>query len=264
MSKKILVERSVHYSQSEYYAKADFDSLTPMFIGYKNNPTRGRRGPFLRFCYVLHFLNKGNDTFVEANIEHKLQPGAIYIVKPHIPTYYVHNNKQEIEYAWIGFSGTFAKKLDHVKTVHYLKGDYFNIIKNLVDSNDNVYAEKVVEILLLAINEILSAGDNSFLVEVKEFIDQNYNKSIQAQDVANKFSYTRTYLSNIFKKQYGVGLKEYITNKRLNEGLKLILNGTKINDAAVLSGFNSIFNFSRAFKMKYGVSPSNYIMKDKK
>ena len=257
------VERSIHYSMSEYHGKAEFENLTPMFIGYKTNPTSGLRGPFKRFNYVLHFLSVGTDTFIESGIEHKLLEGDAYIEKPHVATYYLHPENQDVACAWIGFSGPYAKKLDNVKTVHHLTGDYYNLIKNLIDNSEVVYAEPVIEILLSAIGEILSAEDNSFLVEVKEYIEQNFNKKLDALDVANKFSYTRTYLSNIFKKQYGVSLKEYITHKRLNEGLKLILNGTKINDAAMLAGFSNIFTFSRAFKIKYGVSPSNYVSKHK-
>lgn len=258
------VERSIHYSMNDYHGKADFENLTPMFIGYKTNPKSGLRGPFKRFNYVLHFLDTGTDTFIESDMEHKLFEGDAYIEKPHTATYYLHPEDQDVACAWIGFSGPYAKKLDHVKTVYHLKGDYYNLIKNLIDNSEVVYAEPVVEILLSAINEILSVEDNSFLVEVKEYIDQNYSKPIRAVDVSSNFSYTRTYLSNIFKKQYGLSLKEYIINKRLSEGLKLILNGTKINDASSMVGFNNVFNFSRAFKIKYGVSPSNYLLKHKK
>ena len=159
-------ERSIHYSMSGYHGKADFDDLTPMFIGYKTNRSSGLKGPFQRFNYVLHFLNRGKDTLIEAGVEYKLEEGDSYIVRPHVPTYYLHGEDEEIEYAWIGFSGPYAKKLDHVKTVHHLKGNYFDLVKELVDNSEEVYAEPVIEILLSAIGEILSAEDGGLLLEV--------------------------------------------------------------------------------------------------
>lgn len=261
MGQIICVERSIHYSLQEYHGKADFDKITPMFIGYKTHQTSGLRGPFKRFSYVLHFLKTGNDVFIEGNVRHKLAPGDAYIVKPHIPTYYLHDEKEVIEYAWIGFSGPYAKKFDDLNSVYHLKGNYYDAIRNLIDNNETVYAEPVIEIVLSAIGEIISMDNDSVLRDVKDFIDKNYFLPLRVDDIANQFNYTRTYLSNIFKKQYGVGIKEYLMNKRLSEALNLIVGGTKICDAASTVGFSNVYNFSRSFKAKYGVSPNNYFGK---
>ena len=66
----------------------------------------------------------------------------------------------------------------------------------------------------------------------------------------------------MFKKQYGFSLKEYLINKRLNEALKLLLEGKSISDVSYLVGYNNPYNFSNAFKAKYGVSPNKYLKKD--
>ena len=47
------------------------------------------------------------------------------------------------------------------------KGNYFALVKELVDNSEEVYAEPVIEILLSAIGEILSAEDSGLLLEVK-------------------------------------------------------------------------------------------------
>ncbi|MBR2322270.1 MAG: helix-turn-helix domain-containing protein [Clostridia bacterium] len=260
MSKIIQVERSIHYSMHDYHGKADFEKLTPMFLGYKIKHKLGLTGPFKRFNYVIHFLKKGNDIFIESGTQHNLVAGDAYIVKPHVPTYYLHENT-EIEYAWIGFSGPYAKKLDDVNVVHHVKGNYFDSIKELVDQEETVYAEPVIEILLSAIGEILSSDSNSVIKDVKDYLDKYYYEPLQVETVARQFSYTRTYLSNVFKRQYGVTIKEYILNKRLSEALSLIINGTSVSDASEQVGFSNVYNFSRSFKAKYGVSPNNYLKK---
>ena len=73
MSKIIQVERSIHYSMHDYHGKADFEKLTPMFLGYKIKHKLGLTGPFKRFNYVIHFLKKGNDIFIESGTQHLRQ-----------------------------------------------------------------------------------------------------------------------------------------------------------------------------------------------
>ena len=153
------------------------------------------------------------------------------------------------------------RKFDDLNSVYHLKGNYYDAIRNLIDNNETVYAEPVIEIILSAIGEIISMDNDSVLRDVKDFIDKNYFLPLRVDDIANQFNYTRTYLSNIFKKQYGVGIKEYLMNKRLSEALNLIVGGTKICDAASTVGFSNVYNFSRSFKAKYGVSPNNYFGK---
>ena len=76
MSKIIQVERSIHYSMHDYHGKADFEKLTPMFLGYKIKHKLGLTGPFKRFNYVIHFLKKGNDIFIESGTQHNLVAGT--------------------------------------------------------------------------------------------------------------------------------------------------------------------------------------------
>ena len=127
-----------------------------------------------------------------------------------------------------------------------------------MDKNDIVYAQPVIEILLDIINEILAKEEKELLKDVKRYVDENFASDISIETLAKDFSYNRTYLSRIFKKQYGVSLKEYLMNKRLSEALSLILNGQKVSSACYQVGFSNPYNFSRSFKKRYGVSPTNY------
>lgn len=259
MKEFIKIERSIHYASNEYHGKATcFDEITPMFIGYQQYPKPNKHGPHKRFSYVLHFINSGEGIFTQNGVASTLKKGDVFIVKPHVSTYYEYKENNNLSFAWIGFSGRYAKKLDDAMCFYNLKGDYYNIIKKLVDNNDTVYAEPVIELLLKVVKEILNLESSKLLKEVKKYLDENYTKDILVEDVASKFSYSRTYISSLFKKQYGKSIKEYIMDKRLTTALNLILNGKKISFVATSVGFNSVYNFSRYFKQKYGVSPKNY------
>lgn len=66
-------------------------------------------------------------------------------------------------------------------------------------------------------------------------------------------------LTEIFKQEYGVTIKEYSDLLRLSL-VKAMLSNTdkKVIDIAYESGFSSISSFNRFFKKKTGITPTEY------
>lgn len=256
---KVKIERSIHFALSEYKGKSvSHEELSPMFIGYQQNPSGGKSDRHLRFFYVAHFIAGGVGDVIVGNDRFTLKAGDLFIVKPHVPIVYDYAENNGLKYAWIGFFGSYAKKLDDAPCVCQYKGNYYERIKSLVDEGENVYAEPVNEILLDLIEEVTHSEGDSVLKEVKKFFDDNFSADIKIENVAKKFSYNRTYLGRVFKRVYGASPKEYLMNKRLSNALDLIVNGDSVSTACFKSGFTNQYNFSRCFKQKYGVPPSAY------
>lgn len=69
-----------------------------------------------------------------------------------------------------------------------------------------------------------------------------------------------TYFRKIFQSNYAMSPQKYILGKRLSRAKSIIDNGDfdSISEVASTVGYNDPLYFSRAFKKKYGVSPSQY------
>lgn len=69
-----------------------------------------------------------------------------------------------------------------------------------------------------------------------------------------------TYFNKIFSSNYSMSPQKYIAGKRLLHAKNLIDSGDfdTISEVALSVGYNDPLYFSRAFKKKYGVSPSKY------
>ena len=53
--------------------------------------------------------------------------------------------------------------------------------------------------------------------------------------------------------------KEYLQDVRLRHAASMVSNQKmSMNEIAVATGYKDVYNFSRAFKKKYRVSPNNY------
>lgn len=69
-----------------------------------------------------------------------------------------------------------------------------------------------------------------------------------------------TYFRKIFQANYTVSPQKYILGKRLSHAKSVIDSGNfdTVSEVAASVGYNDPLYFSRAFKKKYGMSPSQY------
>jgi GTP pyrophosphokinase len=94
------------------------------------------------------------------------------------------------------------------------------------------------------------------VLESLKYIEKYIRESVTAQDVANNAGYSLYYFSRIFKKQMGLSVMEYVKERRLIKASEEIESGKKIIDVALEYGYQSHSGFTKAFKNKFGFSPS--------
>ena len=52
--------------------------------------------------------------------------------------------------------------------------------------------------------------------KLRDYIDKNLNNELVIADIANKFNYSSSHISHIFKENFGISIKNYIIQKRLS------------------------------------------------
>ena len=69
-----------------------------------------------------------------------------------------------------------------------------------------------------------------------------------------------TYFRTLFKGNFGVGVQQYVTNKRLSQAAAILGGGDfgSVAEVARSVGYEDPLYFSRAFTRRYGISPSAY------
>lgn len=90
-------------------------------------------------------------------------------------------------------------------------------------------------------------------------IEDNYCKDISLEEAASAAGLSVFYFSRFFKLNTGMTFIQYLTNYKLTKAEWLLLNeNDSITSISEKSGFNSIKSFNRTFKLRNGVSPSQY------
>ena len=102
------------------------------------------------------------------------------------------------------------------------------------------------------------------LINIQNYIDEHAAEISSVSEIADHFFYSREYLSRAFRKYLNMTVEEYLLKTRISHSLQLMKNGYSITDSCFHSGFGSISNFYRAFRVQTGMSPSEYCASMKK
>ncbi len=95
--------------------------------------------------------------------------------------------------------------------------------------------------------------------EVKKYIREHMNETINICDVADELHFNPHYLMRSFKNKTGLSIMKYITKIRLDTSKKLLAETQlSIKEIASLSGYSDYSYFTRVFRKETGISPTKY------
>ncbi len=165
----------------------------------------------------------------------------------------------------------------------HLSNDETRVIDDVVDkiSQEYTLAEDVFSapILLSYIEVLLSyssrfygrqfetrmKADPDYLVRLEHLLKEAFASGEQpphiptVKDLARQLGYSPNYLSDMLRKETGQTASEHIQRFMLDRAKSLLADKTlTINEISYLLGFEQQANFSKFFKGKEGVSPSQF------
>ncbi len=90
--------------------------------------------------------------------------------------------------------------------------------------------------------------------QIKERIDSGMGLNMDLDDFAKLFTYSKFHIEKLFKDEFGEGIVSYRNKKRMQTARQL-LNEFSVTYVAEKTGYQSVYAFSRAYKLFYGVAP---------
>jgi len=97
------------------------------------------------------------------------------------------------------------------------------------------------------------------VLEVKKYLDENYNLKVNLDDLCDRFYISKYYLTHSFKDQFGLSITNYLLSVRITKAKQLLRFSTKtVEEIGYETGIGAPAYFSRVFKDIEGVSPSRY------
>lgn len=235
-------------------------------------------GPRARDYHMIHFILKG-EGFININGMHKkIKAGQAFIIPINQVSYYKASEKNPWLYMWISFTGLksdlYIKLLLESSKNAYLINDFnlkyieaeINKILLIEGEGLPVFLETNASLFhimahLLSSKNVKDTTENinTQAIKIRNYIDTNYDADIKISDIAKIYSFHPNYLCYLFKKEFQVSPKKYLTNLRIKKACILLKNTDySINIIANSIGFQDQLKFSKAFHKLVGMSPSQY------
>ena len=103
------------------------------------------------------------------------------------------------------------------------------------------------------------SGREYSLQDIKMYLDENWQKKIALDKLAEMFFINKYYLARLFKNQYGSSILNYVMDQRITQAKKMLrFTDKQIEVVGRDCGFDDANYFTRMFKKVEGSSPSEY------
>lgn len=95
-------------------------------------------------------------------------------------------------------------------------------------------------------------------IRARKFIDKNFDKLIFLDTIASAVFCSKFHLNREFKRHYGMTPSKYLTDKRVSEAKKILLDNGSVTDACFSVGYESLSTFSLLFRRMTGKNAGNF------
>ncbi|WP_141501659.1 response regulator [Paenibacillus luteus] len=104
------------------------------------------------------------------------------------------------------------------------------------------------------------ADQRSVVRLVKGYIRSSFGEELTLAQIAEHVHLSPNYLANLFKKDTGMTINAYMTEVRLEEAKRMLLDDNRllIHDISERIGYKDSKYFTKLFKREFGLSPSEY------
>ena len=243
------------FRQCVVYKSEGQTDVVPLFAGEEDCSPHHCFGPYIREHYLLHFCLSGKGVFCDKNGEQEVGAGEFFIIRPGEVTRYVADGENPWHYVWFAFRGNITARFDSLPSVLKTPEGLAQRLCALIDMNEespDLYSAFAYE---LAHALSLGHGETNALARIHRYVRYHYMEALSVESIAAAFGFERSYLYRIFKKRYGIGLKEHITAVRMQHAKVFLSQGMRVSETARIVGYTDEFNFSRAYKKFYNKSP---------
>jgi len=204
----------------------------------------------------LEILQKNDNEELETIVIHLFPELLKEIYKDEIPTSIISqtNNKQSLK---VSSNDLITKFIDSLEF-------YFDH-PSLV--NNDLLELKVKELLLLLIQanyinsgqELIADLYNAKTVKLNEVIALHTFSNLSVNELAKLCNMSLSSFKRAFKNSFNDSPNNYMNTKKINKAMELLqVSDLNISDIAYEIGFNDPLYFTRLFKKRIGLSPSEF------
>ncbi|PKA97408.1 AraC-like DNA-binding protein [Flavobacteriaceae bacterium MAR_2009_75] len=229
--------------------------------------------------YIFIYCIEGSGSVQFDGTKFQLNPNTYCIIPIKTVHSYYASKAEPWSIYWMHFRGELCDSLyqrhceskSEVKNVHFESerisqfNQIFDMLNSEYGSNHlefaNILGLKFLSSFIYTeVDQTLNTRNHNNIVDsIKIFLNENLDKSFKADEIAEKFNYSSSYLFNLFKKRTGYSLIHFFNLKKIQKGCEYLkYTDLSIKEISFKLGFHDPLYFSRMFKKYMGVPPRKY------
>lgn len=211
--------------------------------------------------FALSFCEKGRITYTHNGKEYVSDP-AHAIFHPKGQSYLLHTDRAGsfplIDISCVGLSGKEFLVVP-VKNLSACLHLFHRLQEQqLLGRSQLKMLRTFYEILELLASD--STPDNTLLSAAMQYLENHLSDPNLSNTVlAQKTGFSEVYFRKLFSQCYGMPPRQYILELRIRKAKQLLTGGNlNISEVSEKCGFSSLYHFSKFFKERTGLSPTEY------
>jgi len=235
--------------------------------------------------FQINYITEGTGIYEDATGKYTVKQGTLLITKPGVWHRYRPNHATGWTENYIGFDGSIARDLlmdplffdsRPVIAIGVLEEfvDTYQKIYDFVLEEKPGYQQVTAGMVMKLLGYIVSSRKQGpftgkriekIIREVCFYIRENLEKDLDFKKIAEDNNLGYSYFRKMFKNYTGVPPLKYHLDLKIIRAKDMIMStGKSIKEISFELGFQSNYYFSRAFKSKMGVSPSEIRLSQKR
>ena len=240
-----------------------------------------------RSSFALHYVFEGKGTLIIEGKSYSLSKGWLFFLPIKSASDYYPDRSDPWKYYWIEFDGAKAAALLNRMGLNVEAPVYRCENTQLIENffRTSIYSEDFYEPSddlnsISALFGIANAVERErklddeqkppkrerYITYIINFVEKHYNdrEKCNLTSIASQLFLSPIYLNNIFKEYTGIPIYKYIIDYRLHRACELLDKKTfSIAEVARMTGYADQLHFSKEFRKRMNISPSEYRRLDK-
>jgi AraC family transcriptional regulator of arabinose operon len=232
--------------------------------------------------YIMNLTVKGRGKIFSGEHEFIVEPGDLLLFPPEAVHYYGRaDDSNEWYHRWVYFRPRAywadwlrwpheVERVGHIKLAdEQLANEFDSLFLNIEETHKEIrpmseqLAMNLLERLLIRCYEVSSLADHApmdhRILEACQILSASLSAEVSIEELAEQVFLSPSRLAHLFREQVGVSIVRWREDQRIIRA-KLLLQTTPLPVAVIgqQTGYDDQLYFSRVFKKRVGVSPSEY------
>ena len=253
------------------------DELNLYYCGKRVKTLDHSYGPEVRQHYLLMYCVDGTAVCKKDDDEISFGAHDLYVMFPNEKIHYVTPTGSYWTSWWVGVYGSLTDTLMEMLGVTkdnpfiHIRDNYTMecLMKEIYDTSLNSDASSkmkcislLYELFSFLMKDAGSTYKSDIISDAQNLIEHNLSGQISVADLAEKLGINPSYLTRIFKQKHSKSPKDYILDHKIKRAKELLKNtDVSVTDIARSVGFDDPLYFSRLFKKRTTITPTEYRVK---